>query len=186
MPLYAAWYWASTVPPSPSTPARTGSCWLRSCALALRFSESLNLRPASPCCSATEAPVSCNTTVTGWLETPSGVHAGLMVASSPAGPGRTAPALVLPKMLNAAARTAATRLVVNRIYSSKTNLSRETAAGSSCPQSPTAAPLLLESLMAQDMYLAGSFVLLICALTLVGSLVSDILLALVDPRIRLE
>jgi peptide/nickel transport system permease protein len=40
--------------------------------------------------------------------------------------------------------------------------------------------------MAQDMYLAGSFVLLICALTLVGSLVSDILLALVDPRIRLE
>jgi peptide/nickel transport system permease protein len=51
---------------------------------------------------------------------------------------------------------------------------------------PTAAPLLLQSLMAQDMYLAGSFVLLICALTLVGSLVSDILLALVDPRIRLE
>lgn len=51
---------------------------------------------------------------------------------------------------------------------------------------PTAAPLLLESLMAQDMYLAGAFVLLICALTLVGSLVSDILLALVDPRIRLE
>ena len=51
---------------------------------------------------------------------------------------------------------------------------------------PTAAPLLLQSLMAQDMYLAGSFVLLICALTLVGSLISDILLALVDPRIRLE
>ncbi|MEJ1157221.1 ABC transporter permease [Prosthecomicrobium sp. N25] len=51
---------------------------------------------------------------------------------------------------------------------------------------PTAAPLLLQSLMAQDMYLAGAFVLLICGLTLVGSLVSDILLALVDPRIRLE
>jgi peptide/nickel transport system permease protein len=51
---------------------------------------------------------------------------------------------------------------------------------------PTAAPLLLESLLAQDMYLAGAFVLLICALTLVGSLVSDILLALVDPRIRLD
>ena len=51
---------------------------------------------------------------------------------------------------------------------------------------PTAAPLLLESLMAQDMYLAGAFVLLICALTLVGSLISDILLAMVDPRIRLE
>ncbi|MGO7986211.1 ABC transporter permease [Rhizobium leguminosarum] len=51
---------------------------------------------------------------------------------------------------------------------------------------PTAAPLLLQALMAQDMYLAGAFVLLICALTLIGSLVSDILLALVDPRIRLE
>jgi peptide/nickel transport system permease protein len=51
---------------------------------------------------------------------------------------------------------------------------------------PTAAPLLLQSLMAQDMYLAGAFVLLICALTLIGSLISDILLAVVDPRIRLE
>lgn len=51
---------------------------------------------------------------------------------------------------------------------------------------PTAAPLLLQSLMAQDMYLAGAFVLLICGLTLIGSLISDILLALVDPRIRLE
>ncbi|MDR9759948.1 ABC transporter permease [Rhizobium redzepovicii] len=51
---------------------------------------------------------------------------------------------------------------------------------------PTAAPLLLQALMAQDMYLAGAFVLLICALTLIGSLISDILLALADPRIRLE
>lgn len=51
---------------------------------------------------------------------------------------------------------------------------------------PTAGPLLLQSLMSQDMYLAGAFILLICLLTLVGSLISDILLALVDPRIRLE
>jgi peptide/nickel transport system permease protein len=51
---------------------------------------------------------------------------------------------------------------------------------------PTAGPLLLQSLMSQDMYLAGAFVLLICTLTLVGSLISDVLLALVDPRIRLE
>lgn len=51
---------------------------------------------------------------------------------------------------------------------------------------PTAGPLLLQSLMSQDMYLAGAFVLLICALTLVGGLVSDVLLALIDPRIRLE
>lgn len=51
---------------------------------------------------------------------------------------------------------------------------------------PTAAPLLLQALLAQDMYLAGAFVLLICALTLIGSLISDILLALVDPRIRVQ
>ncbi len=51
---------------------------------------------------------------------------------------------------------------------------------------PTAGPLLLQSLMSQDMYLAGAFILLICALTVLGTLVSDILLALVDPRIRLE
>ena len=51
---------------------------------------------------------------------------------------------------------------------------------------PTAGPMLLQSLMSQDMYLAGAFVLLICALTLFGALVSDILLALADPRIRLE
>jgi len=51
---------------------------------------------------------------------------------------------------------------------------------------PTAGPLLLQSLMSQDMYLAGAFILLICALTVFGSLISDILLAMVDPRIRLE
>lgn len=51
---------------------------------------------------------------------------------------------------------------------------------------PTAGPLLLQSLMSQDMYLAGAFILLICALTVIGALVSDILLALVDPRIRFE
>ncbi|MEO6013019.1 MAG: ABC transporter permease [Devosia sp.] len=51
---------------------------------------------------------------------------------------------------------------------------------------PTAAPQLLQSLRAQDMYLAGAYVLLITALTLIGSLISDVLLALVDPRIRLE
>jgi peptide/nickel transport system permease protein len=51
---------------------------------------------------------------------------------------------------------------------------------------PTAGPLLLQSLQSQDMYLAGAFVLLICVLTLIGSLLSDVLLALADPRIRLE
>jgi len=51
---------------------------------------------------------------------------------------------------------------------------------------PTTGPLLLESLMDQDMFLAGSFVLILGALTLVGTLISDILLAWVDPRIRFE
>ncbi|WP_376093174.1 ABC transporter permease [Roseomonas sp. CCTCC AB2023176] len=51
---------------------------------------------------------------------------------------------------------------------------------------PTAGPLLLQALMSQDMYLAGAFILLLCTLTLIGSLISDLLLAAVDPRIRLE
>jgi peptide/nickel transport system permease protein len=51
---------------------------------------------------------------------------------------------------------------------------------------PTAGPLLLQALLSQDMYLAGAFILLLCTLTLVGTLVSDLLLAAVDPRIRLE
>lgn len=49
---------------------------------------------------------------------------------------------------------------------------------------PTAGPLLLRSLVSQDMYLAGSFILLMGVLTLIGMLISDILLALLDPRIR--
>jgi peptide/nickel transport system permease protein len=40
--------------------------------------------------------------------------------------------------------------------------------------------------MSQDMYLAGSILLLISVLTVIGTLLSDILLAVVDPRIRLE
>ena len=49
---------------------------------------------------------------------------------------------------------------------------------------PTAGPLLLQALLAQDMYLAGAFILLLCCLTVFGMLVSDILLALIDPRVR--
>jgi peptide/nickel transport system permease protein len=49
---------------------------------------------------------------------------------------------------------------------------------------PTAGPLLLRALTVQDMYLAGSFILLLGVLTLVGMLISDILLAVLDPRIR--
>lgn len=51
---------------------------------------------------------------------------------------------------------------------------------------PTMGPLFMQALLAQDMYLAGSFVLIASFLTLVGTLLSDILLAWVDPRIRYE
>ncbi len=50
---------------------------------------------------------------------------------------------------------------------------------------PTAGPLLFQALISQDMYLAGSFILLLSALTVIGTLISDILLAVLDPRIRL-
>ena len=51
---------------------------------------------------------------------------------------------------------------------------------------PTAGPLLLRSLTSQDMYLAGSFLMFLSLLTVVGVLVSDIALAWLDPRIRLS
>jgi len=51
---------------------------------------------------------------------------------------------------------------------------------------PTAGPLLLMALMTQDMYLAGTFVLMLSMLTVIGTLLSDILLLFVDPRIRYE
>lgn len=51
---------------------------------------------------------------------------------------------------------------------------------------PTTGPMLQQALMAQDMYLAGSFILMLSSLTLIGTLISDILLAWSDPRIRLS
>ena len=51
---------------------------------------------------------------------------------------------------------------------------------------PTTGPLLLQALRSQDMYLAASFIMILSFLTVIGTLVSDILLAWVDPRIRLE
>ena len=50
----------------------------------------------------------------------------------------------------------------------------------------TTGPLLYRSLQAQDMYLAGSLILLVSVLTIIGTLVSDILLAWIDPRIQLQ
>jgi peptide/nickel transport system permease protein len=51
---------------------------------------------------------------------------------------------------------------------------------------PTVGPLLLRSLLSQDMFLAGAIVLIISVLTVIGTFISDILLAVLDPRIRLE
>lgn len=51
---------------------------------------------------------------------------------------------------------------------------------------PTTGPMMLTSMMDQDMFLAGSFVMMLSVLTVIGTLISDILLAWVDPRIRFE
>jgi peptide/nickel transport system permease protein len=49
---------------------------------------------------------------------------------------------------------------------------------------PTTGPLLLNALLTQDMFLAASFILILSTLTVIGTLISDVLLALLDPRIR--
>ena len=51
---------------------------------------------------------------------------------------------------------------------------------------PTTGPLLIGALLSQDMYLAGSFIMLLSMLTVIGFLVSDVLLVIADPRIRFE
>jgi peptide/nickel transport system permease protein len=51
---------------------------------------------------------------------------------------------------------------------------------------PTVGPLLLKALISQDMFLAGTIVLLLGVMTVIGTLISDIVLVWIDPRIRLE
>ena len=51
---------------------------------------------------------------------------------------------------------------------------------------PNIGPLLLRALINQDMYLAGGILLIYSFLTIIGTLLSDVLLALIDPRIRME
>ena len=51
---------------------------------------------------------------------------------------------------------------------------------------PTIGPLLLRALRAQDMFLAGSMLMLLSALGIIGNLISDMLLVAIDPRIRFE
>jgi peptide/nickel transport system permease protein len=51
---------------------------------------------------------------------------------------------------------------------------------------PTTGPMMLNALLSQDMYLAGSFLMFLSVLTVIGMFISDVSLALLDPRIRLQ
>src|SRR5207253_6597915 len=50
----------------------------------------------------------------------------------------------------------------------------------------TTGPMLIKALQSQDMYLAGSFLMFLAFLTVIGVLISDLALAILDPRIRLQ
>ena len=50
---------------------------------------------------------------------------------------------------------------------------------------PTVGPVLFKSLVAQDLFLAGTIVLMLGVMTVVGTFLSDLLLIAIDPRIRL-
>ena len=80
------------------------------------------------------------------------------------------------------------RLALNPIVSSVGWLLPELISGAEITavvlSLPTTGPLLLRALLSQDMYLAGTFVMFLAALTVIGTLVSDVLLAIIDPRIR--
>ena len=82
------------------------------------------------------------------------------------------------------------RVAINPVVSTIGWLLPETISGATLTaivlSLPTIGPLLLRALEAQDMYLAGSMVMLLSALGILGTLISDLLLVVVDPRIRFE
>jgi peptide/nickel transport system permease protein len=82
------------------------------------------------------------------------------------------------------------RVAVNPVVSTIGWLLPETISGATLTaivlSLPTVGPLLLRALEAQDMFLAGSMVMLLSALGILGTLISDLLLVVVDPRIRFE
>ena len=51
---------------------------------------------------------------------------------------------------------------------------------------PTVGPVLLQSLLTEDLFLSATIILFLGILTIMGTLISDILLVILDPRIRLE
>ena len=81
------------------------------------------------------------------------------------------------------------RMALNPFVADLGNLLPQVVSGavivSTVMSLPTTGPILLSALQSQDVYLAGSFLLLLGVLTVFGMFVSDILLAFLDPRIRL-
>jgi peptide/nickel transport system permease protein len=51
---------------------------------------------------------------------------------------------------------------------------------------PDLGPLFINALLNQDMYLSGAIILIYCTLVIIGTFISDMLLMVLDPRIRLE
>jgi peptide/nickel transport system permease protein len=81
------------------------------------------------------------------------------------------------------------RMALNPFISDIGNLIPQVVSGSAVVavvlSLPTTGPMLIGALQSQDMYLAGSFLMFLALLTVVGMLVSDLALAWLDPRIRL-
>lgn len=84
----------------------------------------------------------------------------------------------------------AVRIALNPIFSSVTWILPQIISGGAITaivlSLPTIGPLLLTSLLTQDMFIAGSVILILSTLTVIGSFLSDILLAWSDPRIRYD
>jgi peptide/nickel transport system permease protein len=82
------------------------------------------------------------------------------------------------------------RVALNPIVSSAGNMLAAIVSGMTVTaivlNVPTIGSLLYNALLSQDMYLAGSCIMILSALTVIGMFLSDILLVLVDPRIRLD
>jgi peptide/nickel transport system permease protein len=82
------------------------------------------------------------------------------------------------------------RVSLNPIVSSAGNMLASIVSGMTITaivlNVPTIGSLLYNALLSQDMYLAGSCIMILSALTVIGMFLSDILLVLVDPRIRLD
>ncbi|WP_417517188.1 ABC transporter permease [Minwuia sp.] len=81
------------------------------------------------------------------------------------------------------------RMALNPFIADIGNLLPSVVSGSAIVavvmQLPTLGPVLLQALQSQDQYLAGSILMFLAFLTVIGMLISDLLLALLDPRIRL-